>query len=68
MKNDLRTLHQETPSTAQRSYILRLWNTDPSGIAGWRALLEDPRTGERVGFASLELLFAYLMELPPPKE
>lgn len=28
----------------------------------WRASLEDLRTGERLGFASLEQLFVYLME------
>jgi hypothetical protein len=44
-----------------RSYLLRLWcaeTLDPC----WRASLEDPRTGERIGFASLEQLFAFLME------
>ncbi len=68
MKNKPGILHQDISSTGQRSYILRLWNTDPSGAAGWRASLEDPRSGERIGFASLEQLFAYLMELPPPRE
>ncbi|MBI5878292.1 MAG: hypothetical protein HZB53_11635 [Chloroflexi bacterium] len=45
-----------------RSYLLRLWRAETLG-QGWRASLEDPRTGERIGFASLEQLFAYLMEL-----
>ena len=44
-----------------RSYLLRLWCGDALDRC-WRASLEDPRTGERIGFASLELLFAYLME------
>ncbi len=43
-----------------RSYLLRLWREVPD--RGWRASLEDPRTGKRIGFASLEHLFAFLME------
>jgi hypothetical protein len=41
------------------AYMMRLWwdNTD-EGV--WRASLEDPHTGERTGFASLEALFAFL--------
>jgi len=49
-------------STQYLSYILRLWSTDPSGAAGWQASLEDPETGKRIGFASLEELFVFLME------
>ena len=45
------------------SYILRLWRVDQSRPADWRASLEIPGTGKRIGFASLEQLFAYLMEL-----
>lgn len=44
-------------------YILRLWRVDQSRPADWRASLEIPGTGKRIGFASLEQLFAYLMEL-----
>ena len=44
-----------------RAYLLRLWCADTLDPC-WRASLEDPRTGERIGFASLEQLFAYLME------
>jgi hypothetical protein len=44
-----------------RSYLLRLWCA--ATLDGcWRASLEDLRTGERLGFAGLEPLFAYLME------
>ena len=45
----------------KRSYLLRLWCAEPLDGC-WRASLEDVRTGERLGFASLELLFVYLME------
>jgi len=44
-----------------RSYLLRLWCADPSGACNWQASLEDPHTGEQIGFANLEQLFAYLM-------
>jgi hypothetical protein len=30
--------------------------------SNWRASLEDSRTGERIGFANLEQLFAFLLE------
>jgi hypothetical protein len=44
-----------------RVYVLRLWRAEEPD-QGWRASLEDPHTGERIGFASLECLFAFLME------
>ena len=51
----------EGPSALHyRSYLLRLWCEKPD--RRWRASLEDPRTGKRIGFASLEQLFAFLME------
>jgi hypothetical protein len=42
------------------SYLLRLWLAGDSDPPQWRASLEDPFTGERKGFASLEALFNYL--------
>ena len=44
------------------SYMLRLWLAYSSDEAGWRASLEDPRTGERTGFATMRELFGYLSE------
>ncbi len=52
----------ETRQADYRSYLLRIWQADGSAASGWRASLEDPRTGERVGFANLEQLFAFLMQ------
>ncbi len=49
--------------THSRSYILRIWCADEPQIADWHASLEDPHTGERFGFSSLEELFAFVMEL-----
>lgn len=40
------------------AYLLRLWQENPEGT--WRALLENPNSGERVGFADLAELVAYL--------
>ncbi len=44
------------------SYLLRLWQTGSTGHATWRASLEDPHSGERLGFASLEDLVAFLQQ------
>ena len=42
------------------SYLLRLWRASGVEPAVWRMSLEDPHTGERIGFADLESLFAFL--------
>ncbi|MCP4539362.1 MAG: hypothetical protein GY832_19675 [Chloroflexi bacterium] len=42
------------------SYLLRLWQTGDDENVVWRALLENPFTEERHGFASLQDLFAFL--------
>jgi ubiquinone/menaquinone biosynthesis C-methylase UbiE len=44
------------------SYLLRLWQERDALPAAWRASLEDPRTGERLGFPDIAQLFAYLEE------
>ena len=45
-----------------RSYLLRFWqkHSRSESRAGWRFSLEDPHTGQRQGFASLEAFVAYL--------
>jgi hypothetical protein len=45
------------------AYLLRLWQTGEDEAVAWRVLLEDPRTGERRGFADLDSLFAFLNEM-----
>jgi len=47
-------------SSTYQAYLLRLWWDGEQ--QPWRALLENPYTGERHGFASLEQLFVYLQE------
>ena len=45
------------------SYLLRLWRSERPLNSEWRASLESSETGQRIGFANLEQLFAYLMDL-----
>ncbi len=42
------------------AYLLRLWCVNANGDVVWRASLEDPHTGQRHGFASLDRLFEFL--------
>ena len=48
------------------SYLLRIWQDSGdeelpvSKVPPWRASLQSPHTGKRIGFADLESLFAYL--------
>jgi hypothetical protein len=42
--------------------MLRLWQVRDDDELLWRASLEDPHTGTRRGFASLEMLVAFLRE------
>jgi hypothetical protein len=42
----------------QQAYVLRMWSADQY----WQASLQDVKTSQRIGFASLEELFAYLMD------
>lgn len=42
------------------SYLLRLWQSGSRDSAVWRASLENPMTGERLGFATLKELFIFL--------
>jgi hypothetical protein len=42
----------------QLAYMLRMWCADRA----WQASLQDVKTSQRIGFASLEELFAYLMD------
>jgi hypothetical protein len=44
------------------SYLLRLWQIKSQGSPVWRASLEEPHTGQRRGFASLEDLFDFLRQ------
>jgi hypothetical protein len=43
-----------------QSYLLRLWRVRDGEGSAWRAGLKSSRTGEELGFASLDALFDYL--------
>ena len=44
------------------SYLLRVWRSNGDDSSSWRASLENPHTGERMGFACLEDLFTFLRQ------
>jgi hypothetical protein len=44
------------------SYLLRLWQIKEKGKLVWRASLESPGSGERVGFGSLPELYHFLQQ------
>ena len=43
------------------AYLLRLWRETSGEASRWRASLQDPHSGERIGFGSLEELFDSLL-------
>jgi hypothetical protein len=48
------------------AYLVRMWRVKETaageGIGAWRASLESPQTGKRIGFGSIEELFTYLRQ------
>ncbi len=49
--------------TDKCSLILRLWREDNSEVHNWRASVEIPQDGRRIGFSNLDQLFAFLIDL-----
>ena len=43
-----------------RSYLMRLWRSHRHGRTEWYVMLENPQTGERHGFGSLETMMDFL--------
>jgi hypothetical protein len=62
MKKIMRQPDQYMHLNNKCSFILRLWREEQSEALGWRASVEIPETGKRIGFASLEQLFAFLID------
>jgi hypothetical protein len=62
MKSTIRQPNRKTPAATKISFILRLWSAEQGDTPDWRASLEILGTRERLGFASLEELFAYLID------
>lgn len=48
------------------SFLLRVWLVEDKDPPVWRASLEDTRSGERKGFASIEALVKFLREQTGP--
>ena len=42
------------------AYLLRLWQANSNEQTIWRASLENPHTGERHAFGTLDALFMFL--------
>lgn len=40
------------------AYLLRVWRDGPDNP--WRATLEDPHTGDVIGFATIEQLYDFI--------
>ena len=58
------TYHNEsTPDHPDyRAFLVRLWRVSAGGATTWRASVECPHTGERLGFAGVQDLFDFLSE------
>lgn len=50
----------ENRSSNYHAYLLRLWRDET--VTPWRATLEDPHTGEVIGFSTLQQLYIFLDE------
>ena len=53
----------DKPAKLEKQYLaflLRLWRENGGDSPHWRASLERPQSGERLGFATLAGLFAFL--------
>lgn len=48
-------------TTHYHAYLLRFWRDDE--LSAWRASLEDPHTGETLGFATMQRLYSFLDEM-----
>jgi hypothetical protein len=62
--NDQTRQYTDRAEKPQRlSFLLCMWCVDETRCSNWRASLETPETGKRIGFASLEQLFIYLIDI-----
>ena len=47
---------------AYHAYLLRIWQEKTTEAPVWRFSLEDPSSGQRIGFADLAALTAFLLQ------
>jgi len=59
MNNNTNYPIKELDSSNRFTFLLHLWHS----AGQWRASLQNLETGKRFGFADLEQLFSYLMDL-----
>jgi hypothetical protein len=52
-----------TEEMGYRSFLLRVWYFKQNGELTWRASLENPRSGQKHVFTSLETLHEFLSNL-----
>jgi hypothetical protein len=52
-----------TEEMGYRSFLLRLWCAKQNSELTWRVSLENPRTGQKHVFISLETLHEFLKDL-----
>jgi hypothetical protein len=45
------------------SFLLRIWQEKNKSRLTWRASLENPRDGERLGFSDIQSLLGFLTEI-----
>ena len=53
-------MHNTHEPPRYRAYLLRCWQERGHHRSAWRCSLQDPHTGERRSFASLEAMLAFL--------
>jgi hypothetical protein len=51
-----------TAALPQLIYVVRLWSSDSPTETVWRSTVQNPITGERHVFASLDEFFAFIEE------
>jgi hypothetical protein len=50
----------DAPAPTYAAYVLRLWQVETENGPVWRAVLEDPHSGECRGFANLNACCQFL--------
>ena len=45
------------------SFLLRLWQEKSGTQSAWRASLENPHNGKRLGFSDIHKFLAYIAEI-----
>ena len=57
----MRSFHNHA-NHAYHAYLLSIWQEKTTETPVWRFSLEDPSSGQRIGFADLAALTAFLLQ------